>query len=75
MFRFWFNTFFIDMYLLQQQNPVGPRQLHADHRQLHADHRQHTRYTSTVPRQDADDDITTGVPAVHENSSKTDPFT
>ena len=58
MFRFWFNTFFIDMHLLQQQNSSWL-----------------THSTSTVPGQDADDDITTGIPAVHKDSSKVDSFT
>ena len=68
MFTFWFNTFFIDMHLLQQQNQVGPKQMHAHHKQLSCS-------TSAVPRQDADDGITTGVSALNKNSSKMNPFT
>ena len=58
MFRFWFNTFFIDMDLSQQQNSSWL-----------------THSTSTVPRQDADVNITTGVPPLHKNSNKTNPLT
>ena len=58
MFRFWFNTFFIDMHLLQQENSSWL-----------------THSTSTVPRQDADVNITTGVPALDKNSSETSPLT
>ena len=58
MFRFWFNTFFIDMHVLQQQDSSWL-----------------THSTNTVPRQDADVDITSGVPALHKNSNKTNPFT